>query len=96
MMTRLERVETATRAPYVLNYLDDTHGEMTSYYHEDGLNHDDMANITSGKMPSFAYNSAGHVVLRDDRTIAHHNPNQHVVNYVDPNTGTVTEHHQTD
>ena len=92
MMRRLERVEAGTRAPYVMNYLDDTHGEMQSYYHDGGINHDDMAHITGQKMPDFAYNSAGHVVLRDDRTIAHDpGSNIHIVNYVSP-AGKVTEH----
>ena len=58
-----------------------------------GLSGDDFANITGGKMPSFAYNSAGHVVLRDDKTIDHHNHNINVVNYVSPG-GEVTQHTQ--
>jgi len=96
MMRRLERVETATRAPYVMNYLDDTHGEMHSIYHDGGISHDEMSQITGQKMPDFAYNSAGHVVLRDDRTISHDpGSNIHVVNYVSP-AGKVTEHTQMD
>ena len=96
MMRRLERVETATRAPYVMNYLDDTHGEMHSIFHDGGISHDDMAHITGQKMPDFAYNSAGHVVLRDDRTIAHDpGSNIHIVNYVAP-SGHVSHHTQMD
>ena len=92
MMQNLERVEAATRSHYVLNYMDDTHGEMHQIFHN-GLSGDDFANITGGKMPSFAYNSAGHVVLRDDKTIEHHNHNINVVNYVAP-SGEVTQHTQ--
>jgi hypothetical protein len=47
-------------------------------------------------MPNFAYNSAGHVVLKNDLTIDHgNNFYRHVVNYVSP-TGEVTEHAQMD
>ena len=84
MMRKLERVETGTRAPNVLNYLDTAHGELRSTYHS-GLTNDDISNITQGSMPDFAYNSAGHVVLKNDRTIEHpNNFYRHVVNYVSP------------
>ena len=96
MMRKLERVETATRAPNVLNYLDTAHGELRSTYHS-GLSNDDISNITQGRMPDFAYNSAGHVILKDDRTIKHNdNYYRHVVNYISPSTEDVTKHHQMD
>ena len=94
-MRKLERVETAVRAPSVLHYLDTAHGELRSTYHT-GLSNDDIANITQGSMPNFAYNSAGHVVLKNDLTIDHgDNYFRHVVNYVSP-AGEVTEHSQMD
>ena len=97
MMTNLERVDTAIRAPYVLNYLDTTHNELRTTYHN-GLSHDFIHNITNSNMPGFAYNSAGHIVLRDDKTINHEfNHNREVVHTFDTSgSGAIVEHTQLD
>jgi hypothetical protein len=96
MMQNLERVDTAMRAPYVLNYLDTTHNELRSTYHN-GLSHDQIHNITNSNMPGFAYNSQGHIVLRDDKTIDHSfNHNREVVHTFDTSGQVASEHTQLD
>ena len=92
MMYNLERVETAVRAPNVLRYLDKAHNELKYIYHNGNIDADDINNITHGVMPQFSYNSQGHIVLIDDKTI-HHDNNFHrnVVHTVDSQGNKVTQ-----
>ena len=78
MSRNLERVGTAVWAPNVLRYLNKTHNEMKSLWHNGTLDADKIEQITQGNAPSFSYNSQGHIVLVNDTTIDHgfnHNRN---------------------
>jgi len=97
MSRNLERVGTAVRAPNVIRYFNSTHGEMHSLWHNGTLDADKIENITQGNMPGFAYNSEGHIVLRNDTTIDHgFNHNRKIVQYYDPQTDKGIAHHQMD
>ena len=58
---------------------------------------DKIEHITSGNLPGFAYNSAGHVVLTNDTTIDHgFNHDRKMVHYYNPEEDQIFEHHQMD
>ena len=81
----------------MIRYMNSTHGEMHSLWHNGTLDADKIENITQGNMPGFAFNSAGHMVLQNDTTISHgFNHNRKIVQYYDPETNRGIEHHQMD